>query len=128
VEVDDDDSDGGGVDDMDRAERAGLVGGAINIKSLRSVVIVGGGVIIVDRDKGLDCGGGCARVARCFSNRRCLRLSSSSASSIALRRLSSDACLARAAVETFLDLPRRCEGGGGFWYQVLRGGKLAASI
>jgi hypothetical protein len=49
VEVDDDDdSDGGGVGDMDRAERAGLVGGAINIKSLRSVVVVGGDVIIVD--------------------------------------------------------------------------------
>ena len=52
--------------------------------------------------------------ARCLSNRRCLRLSNSSASSAALCRLSSEACLAKAAVETFLDLPRRCEGGGGF--------------
>ena len=97
---------------MDRAERAGLVGGAINIESLRSVVVIGGNITVVD--KGLDVGGKWAMAVRCLSNRRCLRLSISSASSTALRRRSSEACLARAAVETFLDLPRRCEGGGGF--------------
>jgi hypothetical protein len=47
---------------------------------------------------------------------------------MALLRLSSEACLANATADTFFDLPRRCEGKGGFWYQVLRGGKVAASI
>lgn len=40
--MDDDDSEGGGVGDIDRLERMGLVGGAINNESLMSVVVVGG--------------------------------------------------------------------------------------
>lgn len=106
---DDDDSEGGGVGDMERLDKTGLVGGAING---RSSVVAGDRVMNCDR--GLDCGGGRDMEARCNSNRRCLRLNFSASSSTALLRLSSEACLATAAAETFLDLPRRCDGGGGF--------------
>lgn len=94
---------------MERDDTAGLVGGAINNEESSLVVYCE-----------LEC-------ARWTSNLCCLRFSFSASSWTALR-LSSDACRANAAAETFLDLPRRCDGGGGFWYQVLRGGRLAASM
>lgn len=42
---DDDDSEGGGVRDRDRLDRVGLVGGAINIESLRSFIVCNATVV-----------------------------------------------------------------------------------
>jgi hypothetical protein len=109
--VDDDDSDGGGVGDTERLDDAGVVGGAINGGSS----VAGDGTTVINCDRGLDCGGERTIDVRCNSNRLrcCLRLFISS-SSMTLLRLSSLACLANAAAETCLDLPRRWDGGGGF--------------
>lgn len=64
----DDDSEGGGVGDIDRVETAGLVGGAINIDSLRSVVVVDEDATVVNCERGLDLGGEWDIIARCLSN------------------------------------------------------------
>ena len=64
----DDDSEGGGVRDIDRVEMAGLVGGAINIDSLRSVAVVEEDATVVNCERGLDCGGEWDIIERCLSN------------------------------------------------------------
>lgn len=71
-------------------------------------------ITVDDRASGLDCGGEEDIEARCLSNRLLLRLSISICSSSSALFRSSEACLAKATADTFLDLPLRCDGGGGF--------------